>query len=93
VIRGGLGDPRILAVNVDTATNEGQVAANVNLEPGDIVCAPRTLIADVVKYFEDLNMILTPFVTAMSGIVLGPGVAAVLTGRGVPPVTPIVVSP
>jgi hypothetical protein len=31
------------------------VAANVNLEPGDIVYAPRTLIADVVKYFEDLN--------------------------------------
>ncbi len=93
VIRGGLGDPRILAVNVDTVTNEGQVAANVNLEPGDIVYAPRTLIADVVKYFQDLNTILTPFVTAMAGIVLGPGVAAVLTGRGVPQVTPIVVSP
>jgi len=91
VIRGGLGDPRILAVNVDTVTSEGQLAANINLEPGDIVYAPR--VADVVKYFQDLNTILTPFVTAMSGIVLGPGVAAVLTGRGVPQVTPIVVSP
>jgi polysaccharide export outer membrane protein len=93
VIRGGLGEPRILAVNVDTVTNEGQVAANVNLEPGDIVYAPRTLIADVVKYFQDLNTILTPFITAMSGIVLGPAVAAVLTGHGQAVTTSINVSP
>ena len=93
VIRGGLGEPRILAVNVDTVTNEGQVAANVNLEPGDIVYAPRTLIADVVKYFQDLNTLLTPFITAMSGIVLGPGVAAVLTGHGQAVTTSINVSP
>jgi hypothetical protein len=65
--------------------------ANITLEPGDIVYAPRTLIADVVKFFQDVNTILTPFVTAASGIVLGPAVQAVLTGKGTPQGTSIVV--
>lgn len=91
IVRGGLGDPKIITVDVDAVTKEGQVAANVRLEPGDIVYAPRSVVADVVKFFQDLNTILTPFVVAMSGIVLGPTVQAVLTGQGIAQGTTVVV--
>jgi len=91
IVRGGLGNPKIIAVDVDAVTKEGQVAANVSLEPGDIVYTPRSVISDVVKFAQDLTAILTPFVVAMSGIVLGPTVQAVLTGQAIPQGTSVVV--
>ena len=49
------------------------------LQAGDIVYVPKTLMANVVKFFQDLTSILTPIILAESGIVLGPIVKSVLT--------------
>jgi polysaccharide export outer membrane protein len=92
VVRGGLGHPTVLTVDVDQITQQGGVEANVPLQPGDIVYAPRTLVANVVKFFQTITTILTPALLASSGIVLGPSVEAVLTGRGAQTVTPVVVN-
>ncbi len=81
IVRGGLGNPTMLTVNVDTITQKGQTVQNVPLEPGDIVYVPKSLVASVVKFFQNLASILTPLVLAESGIVLGPSMEAVLTGR------------
>jgi len=82
IVRGGLGDPKLLTVNVDAMTrDDGQAGRNVALEPGDIVYVPRTIVADVLKFFRNLTTILTPFIMAESGIVLGPAMQAVFAGQ------------
>jgi polysaccharide export outer membrane protein len=78
IIRGGLGTPKILEVNVAAVTREGQVASNVPLESGDIVFVPASLIANVVRFFDDLRTIISPFVLAATGITLYPDVKSVL---------------
>jgi protein involved in polysaccharide export with SLBB domain len=83
IVRGGLGHPTLLTVNVDAITQKGETVANVPLEPGDIVYVPKSLVASVVKFFQNLASILTPLVLAESGIVLGPSMEAVLTGRSI----------
>lgn len=81
VMKGGFANTRVLTVNVSALTQPGAGAENVRLEPGDIVVVPRTIVADVVKFFQNLSTVLTPFVLAMTGIALGPTVEAVLTGK------------
>ena len=79
VVRGGLGAPRLLTVDVLRVT-QGKTADNIVLEPGDIVYVPRSFVADAIKFFQNISTILTPFVLAASGIVLGGAAQAVLTG-------------
>jgi len=64
VIRGGLGDPRILNVNLNSIVEGGDMAQNVLLEPSDIVYVPRSVIANVSEFFVRLRDILAPFVLA-----------------------------
>lgn len=78
VIRGGLGDPRILKVDVDAITKSGRLDQNLALLPGDIVYAPRSVIANVDRFFVRLSTWLQPIVLAETGIFLGPDVYSVL---------------
>ncbi len=77
VIRGGLGDPKILTVNVEAITRRGRIDQNIALRNGDIVYAPPSLIADVDRFFQHLTTWLQPIVMAESGVVLGLGTTAV----------------
>jgi protein involved in polysaccharide export with SLBB domain len=79
VVRGGLGAPRLLTVDVLRVTR-GKTADNVVLEPGDIVYVPSSFVSDVVKFFQTITTILTPLVLTATGIVLGSSAQAVLTG-------------
>jgi len=81
IIRGGLGDPKILTVDVDKITRPGGIGQNIPLERGDIVYVPRTFVADAVNFFKTITSILTPVVLASSGIVLGPSVKSILLGE------------
>jgi protein involved in polysaccharide export with SLBB domain len=91
VVRGGLGDPKLIKVDVDAVTKRGDLAENLALEPGDIVYAPRTIISDVVKFANNLNTILSPVVSVMSAIVLGQSVSTVFTGGTA--AQPVAISP
>lgn len=87
LIRGGLGNPKLMKIDIDALTSTG-AHGDLALEPGDIVYVPRSIVANVVKFFQDVASILTPFVLAEIGIVLGPAVKDVFTGGGAatPPV-------
>lgn len=80
LVRGGLGNPKIQAINVDEITHGGPLAQNLALQPGDIVYVPKSLVANVVKFFQDLSSILTPVILTQTGIVLGPAVEMILRG-------------
>ena len=83
IIRGGLGSPKIMEINVDEITKREQTAHNVQLQPGDIVYVPKTLIANVVQYFTYLRDIIGPLVLAGTGITLYPAIRSILlTGEG-----------
>src|SRR5206468_4712380 len=66
LIRGGLGDPKIQTIDTNLITRKGSVSENVALQPGDIVYVPKSLIANVTKFFQDITTILAPFVLAES---------------------------
>jgi protein involved in polysaccharide export with SLBB domain len=91
IARGGLANPHIVTVNADAITRHA--AENVPLQPGDIVYVPKSVVANVVRFFQTLSTILTPFVLASTGIVLGPQVQAVLTGSGSSMAVPVNTSP
>ncbi len=91
IVRGGLGDPTLVTIDVDAITKKGNIAQNVPLQPGDIVYVPKTLIASVTKFFDDLKIILTPLVLAETGIVLGPALRSVLTTGKTTETQPIVI--
>ena len=77
VVRGGLGAPRILKIDVNAVTT-GALEQNVALQPGDIVYAPRSVVGDVDRFFQHLTTWLQPIVLAETGIFLGPDVSSVL---------------
>jgi polysaccharide export outer membrane protein len=87
IVRGGLGNPRLMKVDVNQITRNGKVVYNVPLAAGDIVYVPKTLISNVVQFFVDMKNILDTILIAESGIILWPDVRSVLetgdtTGAG-----------
>jgi polysaccharide export outer membrane protein len=79
LIRGGLGNARVEMINADAMMKNGDLAANVVLHPNDIVYIPKTLIANVDRFFEHLRTIITPIVLAEAGMVLYPDVQTAVT--------------
>jgi len=79
IVRGGLGDPKIIAIDFNKIIKQGNLAQNLRLEPNDIVYVPKSRIADVVGFFQNLRDILGPTVMAETGIILAPDVWDVLT--------------
>ena len=77
IVRGGLANPKIIKVNVDEITKRGKVAYNVPLKAGDIVYAPKSLIANVASFFDYLSRIVSPLVIYETGITQLPDVKAV----------------
>jgi polysaccharide export outer membrane protein len=71
LIRGGMNKPQLIALNLEKALKEGDLAQNVALQRGDIVYVPRTFIADVDKFFTHMSTILQPLVLIETGIFLG----------------------
>jgi protein involved in polysaccharide export with SLBB domain len=80
VMRGGPGDPRMLTVEMDRLT-ESPPDTDFSLEPGDIIYVPRTLMADVLRVFQNITTLLTPVIQVMSGIVLGAAAKSVFSGE------------
>ncbi len=84
VVRGGLGNPTLLKVDVDAITKNGKLDQNLALRAGDIVYAPRSRIGDLDHFFQHISTWLQPIVLAETGIFLGPDVSSVLqNGRTV----------
>jgi polysaccharide export outer membrane protein len=80
IVRGGLGNPQVITVNVDRITDSGTTGhSNVLLQPNDIVYVPQTLMAKIDRVAEHVSKILSPIILTEFGISLYPSVKSVIT--------------
>jgi polysaccharide export outer membrane protein len=79
LIRGGLGDPHMLVVDINKIVKEGDLSENIYLARGDIVYVPTTLMTHINTIMAYINNFLTTAVLLESGITLFPDVKSVLT--------------
>jgi polysaccharide export outer membrane protein len=84
LIRGGVGDPHMLEVDIDKITKKGDLSENIYLARGDIVYVPETLMTRIEIVLAHINSFLTTAVLAESAIVLFPDVKSVLTKGRLP---------
>lgn len=72
----------INAVNLNLRdADSSKFSPLTRLRANDIVYVPPSRIADVERFCDRLNTILNPFVNLERGIILGPDVADVLSGK------------
>jgi polysaccharide export outer membrane protein len=70
-------------IDVDAFVEQGDVAGNPLVTPGDIVYVPRSFIADVDRFFEHLGTIVRPIVDIERGYWLGQNIEAGPSGGGI----------
>ncbi len=71
LIRGGLKNPELKAVNLQRTLSKGDLRENITLSRGDIVYVPRTTIANVDRFFMHLSTILDPLLDLERGYFIG----------------------
>ncbi len=62
LIRGGMDDPQLYAVDVKSIYTKGDIDQMVNLQRGDIILVPTRTITNVSRYFREVSGALSPFV-------------------------------
>jgi polysaccharide biosynthesis/export protein len=67
VIKGSLADPTLILVDARSITKEGMLENNVQLESGDTVYVPNTLMPTLERYLDLAVKILTLVVLADTG--------------------------
>lgn len=60
VVRGGLSEPDLIAVDLRDIAEKGDASKNLSLVPGDLVYVPRSTFADVVEFFNRIRDIVAP---------------------------------
>lgn len=71
LIKGGLQQPELVKLNLARGLEAGDLRQNVMLRGGDILYVPRTRIADVSRFFNQLAGIIAPIVSMETGVFLG----------------------
>ncbi|MFQ5427451.1 MAG: polysaccharide biosynthesis/export family protein [Thermodesulfobacteriota bacterium] len=71
LIRGGMKDPTLKKLDLESALSDGDLKDNFLLQRGDIVYVPRTFIANVDRFFGHLSTIISPIVSMESGYFIG----------------------
>lgn len=84
LIRGGLGEPQMLEVDIDRILKKGDLSENIYLSRGDIVYVPKSLMTHIDTVLAHINRLLTTAVLLESGITLYPPVKSVLTKGRLP---------
>jgi polysaccharide export outer membrane protein len=56
VVRGGIGSPKGILINLDQILKKADLSQNIELMPGDIIYVPRSFIADI----ETVWALITP---------------------------------
>lgn len=62
LVRGGMEQPVLYTVDVDSIFAEGDMSQMVYLQRGDIVVVPTRTITNVSRYFREVQGIMAPFV-------------------------------
>ncbi len=84
LIRGGLGQPQMLEVDIKKILKEGDLSGNIDLARGDIIYVPKTFMTNVSTILAYVNSFLSSVVLLESGITLYPAAKSVLTTGHLP---------
>lgn len=80
LIRGGIENPELTLLNIDKFLKGADLTQNMQLQRGDIVYVPPSIIANVDRFFKHFATIINPIVTLETGIALEPAVEGVFNG-------------
>lgn len=81
LVRNENGVARVAALNIHDMLKTGKVDQNIHLRSGDVVYVPPSFIADLERFMQRFNNIISPFVTLETGIILEPQAVDVLRGK------------
>jgi polysaccharide export outer membrane protein len=84
LIRGGLKNPELVTLNLESALKEGDFAQNAYLQNGDIIYVPATTIANVSRFFDYLSRIISPLLQLEGGYYIGQQIESSGGGASVP---------
>ena len=62
LVRGGMDQPQLYTVNVDSIFTQGRMDQMVYLQQGDIVVVPTRTITNASRFFREVSSVLAPFV-------------------------------
>jgi len=77
--------PRTALVNLDRAINDGDLDQNPPVQRGDVIYIPKTTMANLAHFFEQVYAIVRPFVAIEAGIWYGQNID-VGVARPAPPI-------
>jgi protein involved in polysaccharide export with SLBB domain len=76
---------RTAVVDLDRAIKNGDLNQNPPVQRGDVIYVPKTAIAKLAQFFEQVYAIVRPFVSIETGIWLGQNIDAGPRGQQIPP--------
>ncbi len=81
LIRSEKGVARVAALNIHDMLKTGKIDQDIRLRSGDVVYVPPSFIANLERFMQRFNNIISPFVTLERGIILEPQAVDVLRGK------------
>jgi polysaccharide export outer membrane protein len=81
VIRGGLSQPQLMTVDLESVLKGTDFAANLLLEQRDVVFVATTGLANFERFMARMHTILQPIIDLERAIIFGPLVWDALTGE------------
>jgi len=81
LVRNENGVARVAALNIHDMLKTGKIDQDVHLRSGDVIYVPPCFIANLERFMQRFNNIISPFVTLERGIILEPQAVDVLRGK------------
>jgi len=81
LVRNENGVARVAALNIHDMLKTGKIDQNIYLKSGDVVYVPPSFIANLERFMQRFNNIISPLINLERGIILGQDAYDVLTGE------------
>lgn len=81
LVRSEKGVARVAALNIHDMLKTGKIDQDIYLRSGDVIYVAPTFIANLERFMQRFNNIISPFVALERGIILGDDAVDVLTGK------------
>ncbi|MDL1967044.1 MAG: polysaccharide export protein [Deltaproteobacteria bacterium] len=81
LVRNEKGAARVAALNIHDMLRTGKIYQDIHLRSGDIIYVPPSFIANLERFMQRFNNIITPFISLERGIIMAPEVEDVLRGK------------
>lgn len=81
LVRNENGVARVAALNIHDMLKTGRIDQDIRLRSGDVIYVPPSFIANLERFMQRFNNIISPFIALERGIILAPEVENVLRGK------------